>query len=274
MTRGYVLFAINSVNTDYVKLAYACALSIKLTQPEGYNNVSIVVSDPSVVKFNVDVFDHIIKYTGPQGMDVRSRGYDFTPYDETVLLDSDLLFLSPVDHYWAAAEDMEMLIATCPKTYRQERFKYGYYRKIFQDHNLEDVYSAWTYFKKTPAVEEFFNTAKLLTDNPEYTVKHMLPNAVLKNIPTDEAFALALDITGINAVRPDWEIPRITHMKSLVQNWHRPTLEWTEKIRMTVDNAGQVKIGVWQQDGILHYVTKHLITDDVVKTLEEAYGKS
>ena len=273
MSKGYLLFAINSPTVDYVKLAYACALSIKLTQPEGYNSVSIVTENPNNVDFKHNIFDHIIEYQGPTGMDVRSRGYDFTPYDETVLLDSDLLFLNKVDHYWEAVKDMEILIATCPRNYRHQRFKYGHYRKVFVDHQLDDVYSAWTYFKKTANVQEFFDTVKLLTDNPAFTIKEMLPKGVMKTVPTDEAFALALKITEIDAVRPEWPFPSITHMKGLVQGWHRPTNEWTDKVRMLVHSDAQVKIGVWQQTDILHYVTKSLITDEVIETLEEAYGK-
>jgi hypothetical protein len=273
MSKGYLLFAINSPTVDYGKLAYACALSIKLTQPEGYNNVSIVTQDPSTIDFKHNIFDHIIEYQGPTGMDVRSRGYDFTPYDETVLLDSDLLFLNKVDHYWEAVKDMEMLIATCPRNYKHQRFKYGHYRKVFVDHQLDDVYSAWTYFKKTPNVQEFFDTVKLLTDNPTFTIKEMLPKGVMKTVPTDEAFALALKITEIDAIRPEWSFPSITHMKGLVQGWHRPVNEWTDKVRMLVHNDAQVKISVWQQKDILHYVTKSLITNEVIETLEEAYGK-
>ena len=100
MSRGYLLFAINSDTTDYVKLAYACALSIKITQPEGFNSVSIVTHNAQAVREQYPIFEHVIEYSGPTGMDVRSRGYDYTPYDETILLDSDMLFLNPVDHYW------------------------------------------------------------------------------------------------------------------------------------------------------------------------------
>lgn len=271
MSKGYLLFAINSSTVDYVKLAYACALSIKLTQPKGYNSVSIVTKGAIDVKHNV--FDHVIEYEGPLGMDVRSRGYDFTPYDETILLDSDLLFLNNVDHYWGAVKDMEMLIATCPRTYRHQRFKYGHYRKVFADHQLDDVYSAWTYFKKTPNVQDFFDTVKLLTDNPEFTTKNMLPKGVMKTVPTDEAFALALKITDIDAVRSDWPFPSITHMKGFVQGWHKPVYEWVDKIRMNMDSDGVVKIGVWQQKDILHYVNKSVITSSIIKTLEDAYER-
>lgn len=273
MKRGYLLFAVNSTEVDYVKLAYACALSIKITQPDGYNGVSLVTNNLDLPLAQSKIFDYVIEYKGPIGMDVRSRGYDFTPYNETVLLDSDLLFLNDVSHYWDSVKDMGMLIATCPRSYRHQRFKYGHYRKAFSDHQLDDVYSAWTYFKKTERVRDFFDTVKLLTDNPEYTIKNMLNLSVMKTIPTDEAFALALRITEIDAIRPEWPFPSITHMKGLVQGWHNPTQEWIDKVRMTIDEEAKIKIGVWQQKDILHYVNKSLITDQVLERMEAAYGQ-
>jgi hypothetical protein len=271
--RGYLLFAVNSETTDYVKLAYACALSIKLTQPQGYNNVSIVVSAPEQVNDRFKIFDHVITYQGPGEMDVRSRGYDFSPYDETVLLDSDLLFLNPVDHYWTAAESMELLIATRADSYRQQQIHYGHYRKIFEANKLDDVYSAWTYFKKTADVKEFFNVVKLLTDNSSFANKLIQRDNKLENLPTDEAFAMAIEITDIDAVRPEWGFPRITHMKGMVQQWTKSSDNWHNHVRMIVDDAGQIKIGVWQQTDILHYVTKDLISDNIINLLEAAYER-
>ena len=60
MSRGYLLFALESNNTNYCRLAYACALSIKLTQPEGYNNVSVITNDRGYFGFKKDIFDQVI----------------------------------------------------------------------------------------------------------------------------------------------------------------------------------------------------------------------
>lgn len=275
MSRGYLLFAINSKDVDYVRLAYACALSIKNTQPAGYNSVSLVTHNAEAVRQQYSIFDHVIEYNGPTGMDVRSRGYDFTPYDETILLDSDQLFLNPLDHWWDAVKDRDIFIATCPKTYRRKSFKYGYYRKVFKDLELPDVYSAWTYFKKDSEItKDFFEIVKLITDNPEYFKKTIFKTLPIPNIPTDEAFALAvkmLDLEGI-ATDTSWGFPSITHMKAVVQGWNSRETEWVDKVRLSVDQAGKVKIGVWQQTDLLHYVNKTVITDEVIKILEKANG--
>ena len=274
MSRGYLLFALNTDNVDYVKLAYACALSIKITQPDGFNSVALVTHNAEEIKSQFSVFDHVIEYTGPTGMDGRSRGYDYSPYEETIMLDSDMLLLSAVDHHWDIMKDRDLFISTCPKTYRGDRFKYGFYREVFEEHQLPDVYSAWTYFKKSPTAEEFFDTVKLMTDEPENFIKIMLPYSSQKTLPTDDAFALALIMLDLesSAICEHWDFPSITHMKARSQGWHTQNNEWTDKIRFTMDEDASVKIGVWHQQGILHYVNKNLITGSIIKILEEVYG--
>jgi hypothetical protein len=271
--KGYLLFAIDNSEVDYSILAYACALTIKLTQPDGYNNVTVVTNVKHKFDDKIQIFDNIIEYTGPIGMDCRSRAYELSPYQRTVLLDSDMLFLKPMDHYWNQVEHLDLFITSSPQNYKGKSFSYGHYRKVFVDYDLPDVYNAWTYFRKSKQSEEFFELVKLMTDNPDPFIKKFLPSLGLNNIPTDEAFALSLCILGLEdqAVYSEWDFPRITHMKPLVQGWKEYLVDWTEKIRFSLDQQGQIKLGVWQQTELLHYVDKNIITSDIIKTLESAY---
>lgn len=275
MSRGYLLFAINA-NIDghrqYTKLAYACALSIKLTQPDGYNNVSIVTNEKSALDNYQSVFDHVIDYHGPAGMDARSRAYDFSPYNETVLLDADMLFLTPMDHYWDIMCRQDLFIASSPQNYRGDSFKYGHYRQLLEKNKWPDVYNAWTYFKKSTLAEEFFDLVKIITDHPRQYVNMFMPDTAYKSIPTDEAFSLALCILDLaeTACPRGLDFPKITHMKPAVQQWKEGVADWTDKLRFTLTTEGKIKLGVWQQADLLHYVKKALITDSVIETLEQA----
>jgi hypothetical protein len=269
MSKGYLLFALDTKDTEYSKLAYACAMSIKLTQPEGYNKVTVVTNKPSVFKDKKKVFDKIVKYKDiATGMDARSRAYDYSPYDETVLLDADMLFLKPMDHYWDMMTNLDLYITSSPQSFNGNTFKYGYYRQLFVNNHWEDVYSAWTYFKKSESAERFFNVVKTITDNPIEFIKLTLPEKQVGTIPTDEAFAMALEILDISF--PNWEFPRITHMKPKVQGWKYFNKEWIDALRFSMDEKGQVKLGVWQQSELLHYVNKDIINDSVINKLESA----
>jgi hypothetical protein len=272
MSKGYLLFAVDTDTIDYTRLAYACALSIKITQPEGYNTVALVTNNLSKVKSGV--FDTVIEYTGPTGMDSRSRALDYTPYDETVLLDSDMIMLTDMSHYWDIVSDRDLFITTCAQTYRRQLVKYGYYREIFEKNKLADAYNAWTYFKKdSKTAIEFFDMVKLITDHPEPFIAQLEHPGMIKSLPTDEAFAIALRVLDIedNAINSNWDFPRITHMKPMIQNWYEDSADWTDRLRLCITPTGETKLGVWQQTDLLHYVDKTIITDKIIKLLETLY---
>ena len=267
MTKGYLLFAQDNQEVSYSKLATACALSIKLTQPDGYNSVAVATNNFGY--FDRTLFDHIIPTGALSGMDARSRAYDLSPYDETVLLDSDMLLLKPMDYCWDLLASECLFISCAPQNYKGMPFQYGYYRRLFEHNQWPNVYSAFTYFKKSAVASEFFNLVKLLTDNAEVIVDSIMPNSGLDYVPTDEAFAIALSILDIEdqVVHPNWDFPRITHMKPAVQQWNVVPGDWHEKLRFSLDAYGKVKLGVWEQEELLHYVKKELITDSVIQTL-------
>jgi hypothetical protein len=49
LPNGYFMIANSTRETDYLKLAYVTALTIKLTQLEGYNAVSVATTKPDIV---------------------------------------------------------------------------------------------------------------------------------------------------------------------------------------------------------------------------------
>jgi len=266
------LFA-NNVNIDghrqYTRLAYACAMTIRLTQQ--INNVSVVTNDISAFKDYRPVFDHIIEYAGPGGMDARSRAYDYSPYDETVLLDADMLFVQSMDHYWDLMGQQDLFITTAAQTHRAQQFHYGYYRTVMERNGWPDVYSAWTYFRRSDTAYRFFEQVKTITDNPQQYINLFMSETQYKTVPTDEAFALALCLLDLESVACNtWDFPRITHMKPAVQGWRESIADWTDRLQFLMSGPGDIKLGVWQQADVLHYVKKELITDSVIDILESA----
>jgi hypothetical protein len=271
MTKGYLLFALDTEKIDYSRLAYACAMSIRNVQMFNSRQIALVTNNVKKIKnFKCSwVFDDIIEYQGPTGMDSRSRAYDLSPYTETVLLDSDMFFLKPMNHYWDYLENYYLYISTHPQNYKGQSFHYGFYRKVFEQYKLLDVYNAWTYFKKDERSKEFFDLVKFITDNPIPFINKFLPDSKLINLPTDEAFALAakiLDIEDeITSIRP---IIPITHMKSMVQGWKGVGDDWTDYLRFNFNENLEIKLGVWRQRELLHYVNKILINDSKMEVLE------
>src|SRR5271157_3807356 len=97
--RGFLTIAQNSADTDYIRLAYGLALSLKATQKEnGY--LSILVTPGTIVNKEYRwAFDEIIEI--PWGDNATAsrwklenewKAYHVTPYRETIKLDADMLF--------------------------------------------------------------------------------------------------------------------------------------------------------------------------------------
>jgi len=104
MSKGFCLLAQNNSTTDYVKQAYALALSIHKFNKD--QKVSIITDDPIPEEYR-SVFDQIIPIPFIDDADHsdwkienRWKVYHATPYDETIVMDVDMLVLSDISHWW------------------------------------------------------------------------------------------------------------------------------------------------------------------------------
>lgn len=274
---GYFMIANSTPTVDYLKLSYVTALTIKLTQPEGFNQTAISTITPEdVSKFKHSwIFDRVIKFDQrPRGMNARARAYEFTPFKETVFLDSDLLFLNPVDHWWDHMRKHNLYVATRPMTFRNTTATNKQYRKVFVDNDLPDFYSGWLYFKECRETSKFFHVVQALTDHPELWKKQLI-NCNYLSLPTDEACALAAKMLDIveDMSNPKLPFPRFTHMKPACQGFGTLLRNWSEQVLFQYDEDLNVKIGPYVQTDILHYTIKNLITDAFIEQLEDKVWK-
>jgi hypothetical protein len=278
MNFGYLIFVAKHETVDYARLAYALALSIKNTQQEGYDKVAIVIDDPADLdRFESKwVFDHIIPWDQETFWDGRSWMDKLTPFEHTVCLDVDMLFLKDYSHWIDYfIENSELYIPNKSYTYRGELVTSDGYRKTFTRNNLPNLYSFFTFFKKdSNIVNEFFTLGRYIIKNPKEFSNLFLNALKPKVVGTDEAFALCAKILGIeDDISYDLEFPRVVHMKPLVQNWPWPADKCSDHIGFYLNRKGQLKIGNYQQNDIVHYVEKDLITTEMINILEELAWK-
>jgi hypothetical protein len=278
MNFGYLIFVAKHETVDYAKLAYALALSIKNTQREGYDRVAIVIDDPADLdRFESKwVFDHIIPWDQETFWDGRSWMDKLTPFDYTVCLDVDMLFLKDYSHWIDYfIENNELYIPKNSYTYRGELVTSDDYRKTFTRNDLPNLYSFFTFFKKdSNMVSEFFTLGRYIIKNPKEFSNLFLSALKPKVVGTDEAFALSAKILGIaDDISYDLEFPRVVHMKPLVQNWPWPADKCSDHVGFYLNKKGQLKIGNYQQNNIIHYVEKDLITTEMINILEELAWK-
>ena len=280
MTFGYLIVVSSNASVDYLKCAYAAALSIKNTQKPGYDQVALVIDNPLLVKKLKSpwVFDFVIEWNQETFWDGRSWMDKLSPFSNTVCIDADMLFLRDYSHWIEhLIENKDLYVANRAFTYRGEVITDDYYRKAFTKNNLPNLYSMFTFFKKkTDIADEFFTLGRYIIKNPNEFKNLYLTNHKPKIVGTDEAFALAakiLDITDIIAHELDF--PKLVHLKPMVQNWPWTADKVTEHAGFYLNKEGKLKIGNYQQTDIVHYVEKDLVTNEVISLLEEiAWNKN
>jgi hypothetical protein len=276
MNFGYLIFVAAHPDIDYLKLAYALALSIKNTQKPGYDKVALVINDRSAVDALKSpwVFDKVIEWPEQKFWDGRSWMDEITPWEHTVCLDADMLFLRDYSHWIDYfVENTEVYVANRAFTFRGEVVTSDAYRRAFTKNDLPNLYSMWTFFKKDSG-KEFFELARQIFINPQEFKNLYLSNHVPKVIGTDEAFALAAKLLDIDSeIAYPLDFPRLVHLKPRVQNWPWDAERVTDQAGFYLKSDGSLKIGNYQQTDIVHYVEKDIITDELVSMLEEIAWK-
>lgn len=276
MNFGYLVFVAAHPDIDYLKLAYALALSIKNTQKPGYDRVALVINDKSQIESlnSPWVFDRVIEWPEQKFWDGRSWMDKLTPWEHTVCLDADMLFLRDYSHWIDYfIENTDLYVANRAYTYRGEVVTSDAYRKAFTKNDLPNLYSMWTFFKKDRA-EEFFELARQIFINPVEFKNLYLSNHTPKVVGTDEAFALSANLLDISSeIAYPLDFPRLIHLKPQIQNWPWDADRVTDQAGFYLRSDGSLKIGNYQQTDIVHYVEKDIITDELVSMLEEIVWK-
>jgi hypothetical protein len=278
MDFGYLIIVSDDKKHDYYKMAYALAISIKNTQKEGYDKVSIVVDDKSKLsKFkSLWVFDEVIEWKERDFWNGRSWMDQLSPFTYTVCLDSDMLFLRDYSHWidYFLESDTNLYICNRSYTYRGELVNDQYYRKTFIKNELPNLYSMWTFFKKNGVYEEFFKLNRNIIDYEKEFSNVFLSEHKPKILGTDESFSLSAKILEIvDEISYDLDFPKVVHMKPMIQNWPWPADDWTDHLGFYLNSAGKLKIGNYNQTDVVHYVKKDLITDEHINILEEILWK-
>ena len=278
MNFGYLIVVSETEESNYSRLAYALALSIKNTQMQGYDKVAIVTNNREKIDnlTSTWVFDHIIEWDKEDHWNGRSYMDQLTPFDYTVCLDADMIFMRDYSHWIDYfIDNCELFVANKAYTYRGELITSDYYRKCFTANDLPNLYSFYTFFiKDSEMVKDFFNLQRAIIKNPVEFTNNFLSKYAPKVVGTDEAFALAAKILDItDDIAYDLSFPRVVHLKGMTQNWPWPAEKATDHVGFYFDRNAKMKIGNYQQHDIVHYVEKDKVTSETVNILEEKAWK-
>lgn len=270
MSNGICVVAQNNKDTDYIRQAYALALSVLKFNPN--TNVSLITTDDVDAKYK-KVFDKIIDV--PWGdladgtdwkIDNRWKVYHCTPYRNTLVFDADMLILENIDHVWENCDDL--IFTGNVKTFRDELMTSNYYRKTFTANNLPNVYSAMYKFSKCDQTKAFFIMLEMVMRNYKMFFKKYASKSIQTWNSVDVAAAIALKVLGKEKEAIDSTGNfTFTHLKHYIQNFNPTHDSWTKML--SVDLGDEIVINGYKQKRILHYVEDDFLSNDVLQWLEE-----
>jgi hypothetical protein len=284
-SRGYIVITQNNETTDYLEQAYALALNLKLTQSAVQSlTVCVDVETKKLIKGkHKQVFDHIVDI--PWNDDAKDeewkvnnkwKFYHMSPYDETVILDSDMIFPTDVSYWWDIMAERDVWATTNVKTYRGEDVGADkHYRKHFLANDLPNVYTAFFYFKKCELASELFAMIEIIFQHWQRLYYKYMPKGKPEHLSGDVSFALAMQLLDIQhlCTKPNVKsVPTFVHMKSHVQ--HIPSSKisekWSDTLPTYYNTCRDFKIGNFSQFHPFHYVEKDWMTSEMITQMEEA----
>jgi hypothetical protein len=198
MTQGVLLFAQNNNEIDYVQLAIFAASRIKkflnrpvsvITNVEFENPIfdKIIVVDDDVEnpkQFN-DGIDKVVK--GQWRNTTRSKCFELSPYNETLVIDVDYVVNSDKLHYcWEQPKDFLIY---------KESYDIGHWRQhsefeYVSDNSIPFYWATVFFFRKTPENEIFFTLVEHIKEHwAYYKLAYSIYSPTFRN---DIAFSVAV----------------------------------------------------------------------------------
>jgi hypothetical protein len=279
VSKGFLVLAQNTTDVDYIQQAYALALSIKFSQ-NTVSSISIVTNDIVPDEYK-SVFDHIIPIPWfNEGTRYKAENrwklYHITPYEETIVLDTDMLLLEDITEWWNYCSNHYLKFASRIKNHKNELVTDTVYRKTFIINKLPSPYFALHYFKKSQAAYEFYKVLEFVCNNWEWCYTKFAPEEYQDWLSMDLAVAIAIEITGEYASVFDSCSPlEFTHMKPMIQSWDAVPANWQDGVHSLLTKKGDFLVGNTKQSKLFHYVEKSFLNDKIIKRLKElANGKT
>lgn len=302
--RGYITIAQNSSSGDYLRMAYALALSLKATQTEVSHLSVCVTPGQEIPDAYKSAFDEIIELPWKDRAEGENwkihnkwKVFHVTPYEETILVDADTLFTKDVNNAWEILKRRDAWMATQPMTYRGAIIEPGYYRWDFINNKLPNVYTAFFYFKHRQEVHDYFDTVRRVYLNWEelrhrYACRDMDENVLnylhqnnhrlahewyhfFQYFPThvsgDLAFAIAMKIMGREKeYTASHRFPTFVHMKIMDQGLKTqiPDVNWDEILPWSLSDDLTLMVAGHIQRAPFHYHVKSFLSDEVIHKLE------
>jgi len=276
---NFIMLAQNNDITDYVLQASLCAMSIKKSMPRA--SVAVITDDVVPTTFK-QFFDHIVPI--PWGDSAAGEEWKIhnrpkiihaSPYDEAVILDTDMLMLTDVSTQIEYMRKYEIFYTDRVLDYRGNVVSSDFYRKLYTKHNIPSLYTAFSYFRKSDFSFKFYEMLNLVTENWQdfYKVNGSL---IQKRASMDTTVGLVTRMLDceqqVTATTAEGFKPTFVHMKPNIQGWQRLSEQWTTKVGYYLNKRLDLYIGNYKQEGLFHYTDKTFINPHIMKQYCDYHG--
>jgi len=279
MNKNFTLLAQNNNTDDYVLQACVCAMSIHATNSN--SKIALITNDTVPEKYK-HLFEYIIEIPwGDHAEDEdwkisnRWKLYHATPFNETVVLDTDMLVLQDLTKWFDLLKNYDLFYTNNVYTYRGELVTNDYYRRAFTTYNLPNLYSGFHYFKERPLAKEFYAWMEMITNNWQLFYKHHAGGKTFqKTCSMDLTAAIAAKIMDCeHNITTKHNFPTFTHMKPKVQHWNKyKDQSWQSRLSVYLSDDLELFVGNYKQSGIFHYTEKDFLSSDIIKKYENKLG--
>ena len=230
--RGYVIPAIGDT---YVACAGRLKHSIQQFHPAA--NITVVTAD-------------MLPHGDLGGYANDWQMFTVSPYRQTIKLEADMIAAGPIDHWWTLFEHRDVVISQGCRTFYDTPSTSRFYRKVFDENTLPDVYNAITYWRLSRTAVEFFGLIRNIFEN--WPAFKKLLRFSEDQPSTDVVYAMAAVIMGADRVTlPTGLGPNIVHMKRYVNPLQSD--DWTQEL---VWESNPFRINTISQSGLIHYHVK------------------
>lgn len=265
MSQGFLLFAHNNEEIDYALLAAWCArrISIHLDKP-----VSLVADTATVERLgkNKKYFDQIIfsdiplrqkrryqnRFLNFNNYD-RSHAWDLTPYDETMVIDTDIVIQSDaMNRVWNNAYDLLVCAKSVDAYTGQVEAEFEY----LSETSIKFYWATQFYFRKTKESEIFFKTCKWVRANYVWLSKvYDIDYRLLRN---DYVWSIAIHMLNIQQYLP-WTLLHTTYRTNLYSMQNNQAIIYRPD--HLVKKVKNYDIHVMHKDDLIKLIKQEMETD-------------
>ena len=221
MSKGFLWFAQNNSDTDYVELSIKLAKSIK--HHNKHNQICVVTDEASKFQHpSVDIVkvlredssaEHTVKWAN------EHKAFTVTPFTHTIKLESDMLWVENTDWWWNHLWQHDLVFSVNCRNYKDQIVTNTPYRQLFVKNHLPDIYNGLMYFRRSSWAQQFFQTAQYVTQNWQTVKTQMLIDCHDPYPSTDVVYALAyrmIDPVDQHLINYEWF--KFLHHKPAVNN--------------------------------------------------------